>query len=118
VQRYLTLSGHTYTPQIVFANPAAMEALGAHRPAVEEALREAIAWHRTRAREMEREALAWLRTRMEITELSASEREAFRTATAESVDRHIDRLVGGRCAKLRRAAATLRVARGMSAARA
>ena len=118
VQRYLTLSGHTYTPQIVFANPAAMEALGAHRPAVEEALREAIAWHRTRAREMEREALAWLRTRMEITELSASEREAFRAATAESVDRHIDRLVGGRCAKLRRAATALRGARGMSAVRA
>jgi tripartite ATP-independent transporter DctP family solute receptor len=118
VQKYLTLSGHSYTPQIVFANPAAMEALGDHRADVEAALREAIAWHRTRAREMEREALAWLRTRIEITELSASERDAFRTATA-SVDHHIDRLVGaGRCGKLRRAAATLRVARGMSPARA
>jgi len=118
VQRYLTLSAHSYTPQIVFANPAAMEALGAQRQAVEAALREAIAWHRTRAREMEREALAWLRTRIEITEPSFAEREAFRVATADAVDRHIDRLVGGRCAKLRRAAASLRAARGMSPARA
>ena len=118
VQRYLTLSGHSYTPQIVFANPAAMEALGPQRPAVEGSLREAIAWHRTRAREMEREALAWLRTRMEITELSRTERDAFRTATAEAVDRHIDRLAGGRCAKLRRAAAALRGTRGMAAVRA
>ena len=66
----------------------------------------------------ERQALAWLRTRMEIAELSSSEREAFRLATA-SVDRHIDRLVGGgRCGKLRRAAAALHVARGMSPVRA
>jgi tripartite ATP-independent transporter DctP family solute receptor len=119
VQKYLTLSAHSYTPQIVFANPAAFEALGAHRGAVEDALREAIAWHRTRAREMERDALAWLRTRMEITELGPSQREAFRSAAADSVDRHIDRLVGGgRCARLRRAAATLRAGRGMTVARA
>ena len=118
VQRYLTLSGHSYTPQIVFANPAAMDALGTHRETVETALRDAIAWHRTRAREMEREALAWLRTRIEITELSASERDTFRAATA-SVDTHIDRLVGaGRCGKLRRAAAGLRAGRGMAPLRA
>jgi TRAP-type transport system periplasmic protein len=112
VQRYLTLSSHTYTPQIVFANPVAIEALGEHRAAVEEALREAVAWHRGRAREMEREALAWLRTRMEITELDPAAREAFRTIAIASVDRHIDRIAGaGRCAKLRAAAAALRPAR-------
>ena len=58
VQRYLTLSAHSYTPQIVFANPAVMEALGEQRASVEDALREAMAWHRGRAREMERDALA------------------------------------------------------------
>ena len=119
VQRFLTLSAHSYTPQIVFANPLAMDALGDHRAVVEACLHEAIAWHRTRAREMEREALNWLRTRMEITELDASARERFRAATADAVDRHIDRLAGGgRSAKLRRAAAALRSGRGMSAARA
>ena len=57
VQRYLTLSAHSYTPQIVFANPATMERLGSDRAIVEEALRDAMSWHRARAREMEREAL-------------------------------------------------------------
>ncbi|HEY0615782.1 MAG TPA: TRAP transporter substrate-binding protein DctP [Candidatus Elarobacter sp.] len=117
VQKYLTLSAHSYTPQIVFANPAAMEALGSRRETVEGALREAIAWHRARAREMERDALSWLRARMEVVELDARGREAFRAA-AEPVDRHIERVVGaGRCAKLRRAADTLRP-RGMPARRA
>ncbi|MDB5028247.1 MAG: C4-dicarboxylate transporter substrate-binding protein, partial [Candidatus Eremiobacteraeota bacterium] len=119
VQRHLTLSAHSYTPQIVFGNPAAMEALGTRREVVETALREAMTWHRARAREMEREALAWLRARMEITELDARVRDAFRAATIESVDRHIDRLVGrGRCAKLRSAAAAIRGGRGMTAVRA
>ncbi|HTD37820.1 MAG TPA: TRAP transporter substrate-binding protein DctP [Candidatus Limnocylindrales bacterium] len=109
VQRHLTLSAHTYTPQIVFANPVAIDALGEHRETVEAALREAIAWHRARAREMEREALAWLRARMEIHELEPRAREAFRAVATESVDRHIDRIVGaGNCARLRRAAAALR----------
>lgn len=118
VQRYLTLSAHSYTPQIVFGNPAAMEELGEHRAVVEEALREAMTWHRERAREMERDALSWLRARMEITELDARTREAFRTAAAP-VDEHIERLVGGgRCAKLRRAAASLRPHGSLSALRA
>lgn len=109
VQRHLTLSAHSYTPQIVFANPVAIDSLGEHRASVEDALREAIAWHRARAREMEREALAWLRARMQITELEPRAREAFRAVATESVDRHIDRIAGaGRCAKLRRAAAALR----------
>jgi TRAP-type transport system periplasmic protein len=116
VQRYLTLSAHTYTPQIVFANPAAMEALGERRATVEEALREAIAWHRGRAREMEREALRRLREEMRVVELDARQREAFRAAS-EPVDRHLERLAGsGRSAALRRAAAALRPARGMRAA--
>ncbi|HTD35681.1 MAG TPA: TRAP transporter substrate-binding protein DctP [Candidatus Elarobacter sp.] len=109
VQRHLTLSAHSYTPQIVCANPVVIEALGEHRGAVEDALREATAWHRGRAREMEREALAWLRARIEITELDAGAREAFRALATASVDRHIDRIVGaGRCAKLRAAAGALR----------
>jgi tripartite ATP-independent transporter DctP family solute receptor len=108
VQRYLTLSAHSYTPQIVFANPAAMQRLGSDRPIVEDALRDAISWHRARAREMEREALAWLRARMEVIELDAAAREAFRVAAAP-VDAHIEKLVGGdRCARIRAAAAALR----------
>ncbi len=108
VQRYLTLSGHSYTPQIVFAGPAAMAALGDDRTAVEAALAEALRWHRARAREMEREALRWLRARCEVIELDAAARAAFRAAAA-AVDERIAHLVGpGRCAALRRAAAALR----------
>jgi TRAP-type transport system periplasmic protein len=118
VQRYLTLSAHSYTPQIVFANPAAMEALGSQRAHVEDALRETMTWHRARAREMERDALASLRARMEIVELDPQAREAFRAAAAP-VDAHLERLVGrDRCAMLRRAAASVRTGRSMSALRA
>ena len=118
VQRYLSLTAHSFTPQIVFANPAAMEALGTDRATVEAALQETMAWHRGRAREMERDALSWLRARMEVVELDATAREAFRAATA-CVDEHIARLVGGdRCARLRAAASSLRPSRGMQFARA
>jgi tripartite ATP-independent transporter DctP family solute receptor len=110
VQRYLTLSAHSYTPQIVFANPAAMERLGTQRGIVEDALREAMSWHRARAREMERDALAWLRARMEVIEFDVAARDAFRAAAAP-VDAQIEKLVGaGRCAKMRAAAASLRPA--------
>jgi len=95
-----------------------MEALGTDRETVEAALRETMTWHRGRAREMERDALSWLRARMEVIELGASARDAFRAATV-AVDEHIDRLVGaGRCAKLRAAAASLRPGRGLRAAHA
>jgi tripartite ATP-independent transporter DctP family solute receptor len=108
VQRYLTLSAHTYTPQIVFANPASMERLGTRRALVEEALREVMVWHRARAREMERDALTWLRARMEVIPLDARAREAFRAAAAP-VDAQIEKLAGaGRCARVRAAAASLR----------
>ncbi|MDQ6925083.1 MAG: TRAP transporter substrate-binding protein DctP [Candidatus Eremiobacteraeota bacterium] len=117
-QRYLSLTAHSFTPQIVFANPAAMEALGSDRAPVEMVLHETMAWHRGRAREMERDALGWLRARMDVIELDAGASEAFRAATA-GVDEHIDRLVGvGRCARLRAAAASLRSGRGVYHARA
>ncbi len=107
-QRHLTLSGHSFTPQIVFANPAAMEVLGSDRKTVEGALAEAAAWHRERARAMERDALAWLRARMDVVELDERARDAFRTATA-AVDERVAHLVApGRCASLRSAAAALR----------
>ena len=73
VQRYLTLSAHSYTPQIVFAQPGGDgSARRADRAAVEAALHETMAWHRGRAREMERDALSWLRARMEVVELDAT----------------------------------------------
>ena len=117
VQRFLTLTAHSFTPQIVFGNPASMEALGSDREPVEAALREAMAWHRPRAREMERDALAWLRTRMEAIELDPRERDAFRAATV-SVDAHVEHLIGGRrVAALRAAAAALRPVSGSRVAR-
>jgi TRAP-type C4-dicarboxylate transport system substrate-binding protein len=92
-QRYLTLSAHTYTPQIVAANPEVLDALGERRAIVEKAAERAIAWQREHAAKVDAEALAALRRRMHVTELSDAERQTFVRATAPVYDR-VANLVG------------------------
>ncbi|HVA38783.1 MAG TPA: DctP family TRAP transporter solute-binding subunit [Candidatus Dormibacteraeota bacterium] len=104
VQRYLTLSAHSYDPQIVLGNAESFERLGERRGIVEGALSEALAWHRARAREMERDALAYLRSRMEVNELTPEERRAFVEAARPVYDR-LAALVGERRIAALRAAA-------------
>jgi TRAP-type transport system periplasmic protein len=105
-QRYLTLTAHTYTPQILIANPEVLDALGPRRAIVEQAAQRAIAWQREYAARFDADALAELRRRMRVTELDETGRRSFVTATAQVYDRAAD-LVGEKdLAQLRRAADT------------
>ncbi len=89
-QRYLTITAHTYTPQIFIANPELLAALGPRRRLVEEAARRAIAWQREYAAKFDAEALAELRRRMQVTEQDDAQRQSFVTATAPVYDRAAD----------------------------
>ncbi|MDE2572403.1 MAG: TRAP transporter substrate-binding protein, partial [bacterium] len=93
VQSSLTLTAHTYSCQIVFANERALEGLGELRRVVEGALRDAMTWHRRRARDVEQQALTELRSRMQVIDLTPEERRAFAVA-ATSVDNRMGELVG------------------------
>jgi len=78
VQRYLTLTAHTYNTQIVLGNCGTLERLAPdERELVESALREVIPWHRTVSAEDDQRALAELRGLMEVRELDHQERAAF-----------------------------------------
>ncbi|MDB5073705.1 MAG: C4-dicarboxylate transporter substrate-binding protein [Candidatus Eremiobacteraeota bacterium] len=103
-QRYLTLSAHTYTPQIFAANPEVLDALGERRAIVENAAQRAIAWQREYAAKFDAEALAALRRRMQVTELSDAERQTFVRATAPVYDRAADLVGAAELAAVRRAA--------------
>ena len=103
-QRYLTLSAHTYTPQIFAANPEVLAALGEQRALVENAAQRAIAWQREYAAKFDAEALAALRRRMQVTELSDAERQTFVRATVPVYDRAADLVGEAELAAVRRAA--------------
>ena len=105
-QRYLTLSAHVYTPQILAANPEMLAALGPRRAVVEEAARRAIAWQRDHAPKADAAALAELRKHMQIATLTDAERQTFARATAPVYDRAADLVGEADLAALRRAAAT------------
>ncbi|MEA2721731.1 MAG: hypothetical protein QOJ39_3595 [Candidatus Eremiobacteraeota bacterium] len=103
-QRYLTLSAHTYTPQIFAANPELLASLGERRAIVEHAAERAIAWQREYAAQFDAEALAVLRRRMQVTELSDADRQTFVRATAPVYDRAADLVGEKELAAVRRAA--------------
>ena len=103
-QRYLTLSAHTYTPQIFVANPELLGALGDQRDVVEEAARRAIAWQREFAAKFDAEALAVLRRTMHVTELSDADRQTFVRATAPVYERAAHLVGEAELAAVRRAA--------------
>jgi TRAP-type C4-dicarboxylate transport system substrate-binding protein len=104
-QRYLTLTAHTYTPQILVANPGVLDALGTRRPLVEQAAQRAIAWQREYAARFDADALAELRRRMKVTELDDAGQRSFVAATAPVYDRAAGLVGEGQLADLRRAAA-------------
>jgi len=78
VQRYLSLTAHTYNTQIVLANVERWRALPAEdRELIERAFREATVYHRRVAGEDEQRALAELRKHLEVHDLEPDEREDF-----------------------------------------
>lgn len=103
-QRYLTLTAHTYTPQILAANPETLDALGERRALVERAAERAIAWQREHAARVDAEALAELRRSMQVTVLTDAQRETFVRATAPVYERAAHLIGEGDLAAMRHAA--------------
>ena len=78
VQRYLTLTSHTYNTQIVLANNDRLQSLSAEdRGLLERAFAEATEVHRRIAAEEDLHAISELRKHLEVHELTAEERELF-----------------------------------------
>ena len=105
-QRYLTLTAHTYTPQVVIANPETLTALGERRALVERAMERAIAWQRQHAAKVDADALAELRRSMHVTVLTGAQRQTFVDATASVYDRAAHLVGEADLAAIRRAADT------------
>ncbi len=103
-QRYLTLSAHTFTPQILLGNPDVLSALGSRRTIVATAVERAIAWQREYAPKVDAEALAVLRDRMDVATPSDAERQTWIDATAPVYDRACDLVGEAEVAAIRRAA--------------
>lgn len=78
VQRYLTLTNHTYNTQIVLANVERWRSLtDDDRAVLEQAFAEAKAFHREISGNDEARAIAELRQHLEMHELAPDEREDF-----------------------------------------
>ncbi|HEY0382535.1 MAG TPA: TRAP transporter substrate-binding protein DctP [Candidatus Elarobacter sp.] len=103
-QRFLTLTAHTYTPQILIANPEMLASLGDRRTIIEKAAQHAIAWQRDAAAKFDAEALAQLRRSMKVTMLDDAERQTFVRATAPVYERAADLVGEGELVALRNAA--------------
>ena len=78
VQRYLSLTAHTYNTQIVLGNIERWRDLpAADREIIGQAFKEATEYHRGIAAEEEQRAITELRKNLEIHELQPDEREDF-----------------------------------------
>jgi TRAP-type transport system periplasmic protein len=90
LQRYLSLTAHSYTTQFFVGNAELIEALGDERPLVEQAVADAIVYNRRIAADLESEAIAILQTRMEVNTPTPNERDALVAATKHVADRISD----------------------------
>jgi tripartite ATP-independent transporter DctP family solute receptor len=78
VQRYLSLTAHTYNTQIVLGNIERWRSLPAQdREIVQQAFKEATVYHRRVSGDDDQHALAELRKHLEVHELQPDEREDF-----------------------------------------
>ncbi len=81
VQKFLSLTGHTYDPNIYFMNKKFFDALPKEDQAVLRAVaKEVIAWQRTEAQKDEQVQLAELKTKMKVNEVAKDQLAAFRRA--------------------------------------
>ncbi len=84
VQKYLTLSGHLYSPALTLMSPAAYKKMSeADRKAILQLAREAAAITRKQVERVETEGVAELRGHgMQVRELSAAEKASFQNGMA------------------------------------
>ncbi|WP_174875239.1 TRAP transporter substrate-binding protein [Vogesella oryzae] len=79
VQKYLSLTGHTYNPQVLLVSQKSWDKLSADEKAlIQKAAREATLYQRKVNREATGQALAKLKTTMVVNELSAAEKTRIR----------------------------------------
>lgn len=80
IQKYITMTGHVYTPYVVIVNKPFFDGLSPeHQKLIQEAMDEAIAWQRQKARELDnvaREAIQAAGT--QIIDLTDDEHAQFR----------------------------------------
>jgi tripartite ATP-independent transporter DctP family solute receptor len=81
VQKFLSLTGHTYDPNIYFINKKFFDALPKENQAViKGTAREVIAWQRAEAQRDEQAQLAELKVKMKVNEVGKEQLDAFRRA--------------------------------------
>jgi tripartite ATP-independent transporter DctP family solute receptor len=90
VQRYLSLTAHSYTTQFLVGNAQIIEALGDYAYIVERAIADAILYNRQIAADLDGEAIATLQTRMEVHTPTPAERATLVAQTRGVSDRIAD----------------------------
>lgn len=90
VQRYLSLTAHSYTTQFFIGNAELIAELGDYAYIIEHAIADAIAYNRRIAAELDGEALAMLQTLMEVHTPMPRERAALIEATRRVADRMVE----------------------------
>ncbi len=90
VQRYLTISGHVYSPAILLVSPMVWDAMSEEdREVFRQGAAEGVAAMRAFVDEVEASGVATLRERgMDVAELSAEDRAAFQEALAPAYEQY------------------------------
>lgn len=91
VQKYLSLTGHTYDPNIYFVNKAFWDSLPAnYQQILKDAAHEAITWQRKAAQDAEQSLIDECAKYMEVNEVSPEELARFRDQAAPVYDMQRD----------------------------
>lgn len=81
VQKFLSLTGHTYDPNIYFMNKKFFDSLPKeYQTILRSTAKEVIAWQRAEAQKDEQAQLAELKTKMKVNEVSKEQLDTFRRA--------------------------------------
>jgi tripartite ATP-independent transporter DctP family solute receptor len=81
VQKFLSMTGHTYDPNVYFLNKKFFDSLsGEYQAILRSTAKEVIAWQRTEAQKDEQVQLAELKTKMKVNDVVKEQLEAFRQA--------------------------------------
>ena len=81
VQKFLSLTGHTYDPNVYFLDKKFFDSLpGEYQAILRSTAKEVIAWQRTEAQKDEQVQLAELKTKMKVNDVAKEQLEAFRQA--------------------------------------
>ena len=81
VQKFLSMTGHTYDPNVYFLNKKFFDSLsGEYQAILRSTAKEVIAWQRTEAQKDEQVQLAELKTKMKVNDVAKEQLEAFRQA--------------------------------------